>query len=247
MDYHAGNTSEQADARPAHLGACEVNEDAKILSETTPADVSLDIIPQNRVRLGYREPHDVIRTYDANILVDAPGHSKAADYEDLKVGTLRFHIINMEFPRERGSFTDHPRSICDSHSGEMYGLYAALYQDNGELKRSVANRIDPDAGGWCSVFAILFVELLSIDKEFRGHKFGPGALEIAVRHYGLGCQVAALAARAFETDRDTPEGIAFDKRLRRMYKKHGFVPLPKSDFMVRNLENWAPQLDWLKT
>jgi hypothetical protein len=159
MDYHAGNTSEQADARPAHLGACEVNEDAKILSETTPADVSLDIIPQNRVRLGYREPHDVIRTYDANILVDAPGHSKAADYEDLKVGTLRFHIINMEFPRERGSFTDHPRSICDSHSGEMYGLYAALYQDNGELKRSVANRIDPDAGGWCSVFAILFVEL----------------------------------------------------------------------------------------
>jgi hypothetical protein len=160
------------------LEACEGNEDARILSEITPADVSLDVIPQNRVRLGYREPHDVIRTYDANILVDAPGHSKAADYEDLKVGTLRFHIINMEFPRERGSFTDHPRSICDSHSGEMYGLYAALYQDNGELKRSVANRIDPDAGGWCSVFAILFVELLSIDEEFRGHKFGPGALEI---------------------------------------------------------------------
>lgn len=245
MDYLAGNSSEQATGLLPSTDLSKLDDDAKLLSELTPRDISLEVVAQNRVRLGYMGPDKVIRSYNADIMAYAPGHSKADDCEDLKVGTLVFHVLNLAFPGEKGKLADHPRDICDCHSVDMLHLYEALYHGNGRLKRAVANRLAPDAGPWYCAYAILYVELLSIDAEFRGRKFGPAALETAIRHYGLGCEFAVLAARAFETGSKTPEGIAYDKRLIRMYKKQGFVPLPKSRYMVRSLETYAPHCDWL--
>ncbi|MBX3673895.1 MAG: GNAT family N-acetyltransferase [Burkholderiales bacterium] len=168
---------------------------------------------------------------------------------DTEIGTFGALIIDV-----RGAVTEHEsvHAVFDSDSRTI-GYFEALYDsEGGDFKETVARAACGDDYLWNP--NLLVLDRLVIYPDFRGHGVGLTALRALIHRLRAGCGLIAMkpfplqfedahGARP-ESDEQQRLGLAAFKstearatsKLKKYYSRLGFIPIPRTAYMVRSSE-----------
>jgi hypothetical protein len=166
-----------------------------------------------------------------------------------RIGTLEATLILASNVMNKG------RDIileCDAISGELEELAGLLYDEEGEFTKAVEDCCRAPTSGHDT----LLIDLVRLDREFRGYAFGLGAVLRCIQCFGRGCGVVALrpfplqftraaeerpAWRAgLQTDHFVKEQGAAEEKLRAYWGKLGFKSLGRTGYVLLNLDYDLP-------
>ncbi|MEI5997893.1 hypothetical protein H3V53_11990 [Paraburkholderia bengalensis] len=186
------------------------------------------------------EPSRFVIGYDGKLLLP---HD---DCEDIEIGYFSVKFVDVV-----GAVTEGESVFdvfdCDS---TCIQYYEALYNGDDDIKTRVARIAHGDGYLWNP--SLLILDRLVVYREYRGRSLGLVALRALIHRFRAGVGLIALKAfpLQYEADRsvkhegqdetkfgydqfDVPMSKATSK-LRSYYRQVGFLPVPRTQFMVRS-------------
>jgi hypothetical protein len=179
------------------------------------------------------------------------------------VGRARAYVVPIDQARDHGH-----------HALDFLDVNGDVWPYNVLLSHREAGSFSPAVNRVLGIDEVYSQNLLIIDRveilpRFRGREYGLQAMHVMLTHLSLGCRLAAIkpyplqleVEGAMGVDRRWHERLQLEhftrepskamRKLRSHYARLGFVSVPSTDFMVRDLEdgyltNWddmtsAPQ------
>ncbi|MES2024328.1 MAG: hypothetical protein V4448_02110 [Pseudomonadota bacterium] len=198
------------------------------------------------------EPDDFIYKSSGTIVA-----SSSLD-DEIVVGKFRVYYVDIFSAVNEGTFSIF--SIFDSYS-ETVDYYEAIYDlDSDDINEKLlkALKCDPFFGN------VLIIDRLEILPAFRSNNLGLFAMRRIIQRFGSGTSITAIKPFPLQfewnkhhDDDGWTEQLAlpvFDKnsrsataRLKKYYRKLGFVSLPSTPFMFLETELKLPSVDNLKS
>lgn len=176
--------------------------------------------------------------------------------EEIIAGKFRAYYIDIVSAINDGTVSVF--DVFDSRSCTL-DYYSAIYENESfDINEKLLKALD------CDPFFgnVLIIDRLEILPAFRAHNLGLVTMRRLIQRFGAGASIAAIKPfpLQFEANKDIDDEWsqqlklpAFDKnnrsataRLKKYYRKLGFVSLPSTPFMFLELERTLPSVDNLK-
>jgi hypothetical protein len=166
---------------------------------------------------------------DIHVLLDEDREQRA--------GHARLFVLNADAAEQEGKSLF---NLLDMRP-ETSAFIPLLGDEDGELASAVLEVLGERATSSRNMLLLDRVEILP---AFRGQELGIKYLRAAISRFGLGCRLAAACPFPLQLGRHArtlaksamPTLRAARAKLRKHFAQAGFVPLPRSDLMILDLE-----------
>lgn len=91
--------------------------------------------------------------------------------DETKIGRVELNVIK--------NIDSNLREYCDEHSQELFDMSSILFNLNGKLKKSIANKIKCEG-----VFKIVYIHLFGLIKEYRNKGIGKQVMKDIIDNMG---------------------------------------------------------------
>lgn len=158
------------------------------------------------------------------------------------IGSISWtYVYARDMEREGMSCSD----MCSSFDEDLALLYFRLFDEDGIFNDSVCKAINDHI---LSVVDFALIRDFEIFPEFRGQGVGLMILDLICRRIVNGAAVIAIQpmpvqfcevgqveeyAKEMELEKFAKDQVEAKARLKKYYKKAGFVPLKRSEFLIR--------------
>lgn len=195
---------------------------------------------QSDLSIDSGDPLDFVYSYSGTVIA-----STSSD-EEIIAGKFRAYYIDIVSAINDGTVSVF--DVFDSRSCTL-DYYSVIYENESfDINEKLLKALD------CDPFFgnVLIIDRLEILPAFRAHNLGLVTMRRLMQRFGAGASIAAIKPfpLQFEANKDIDDEWsqqlklpAFDKnnrsataRLKKYYRKLGFVPLPSTPFMFLELE-----------
>ena len=180
-------------------------------------DISLSVYSGSIGVHGYASHSNQI--FDYNIKIKH-SHFEEDDYRETKIGKASAVVIN-------NTLFCNLEDICDGYGEEMYEMYSAISDKRTGL---VKDKIIEGAG----YHNILYIKSIELMPQYRGQGLAGILARLIANVIGIGCIVVLMPWPVNGNDgveQEEKKSAAIAIKLRRSYKKVGFVKVDNSKYM----------------
>lgn len=186
----------------------------------------------------YEEPNRFVYPYCGDII--------HIDEYDSRIRIGKFSALFVSVSNALNE-NEHIFDVLDCHSSSLAEYYAPIFGDNAP---DFSDKVDRLSRGYIDGLDLLVIDRIEILPEFRGKSIGLRVIRHMMSRFSVGAGVIALKAfpLQFEGENSDPEHQAWGNllsldrfvnnkrvskaKLKKYYKRLGFVSLPGSDFMI---------------
>lgn len=182
------------------------------------------------------EPDDAITTYSGGIFLCGEGPERL-------IGQLGARVVDLDLSE------DHVFDVLDCVD-QVTADHLVLFRSDGQLTPAVTRLLDEPENASTN---LLLIDRLEVLPEARGRGLTPLVLDLLTRKLGRHCRIAVLKPfplqheGGFATRTDAwSERMGYStldadyatgmRKLKRLYRECGFVSVPRTQYMVRDLQ-----------